>query len=322
MMKNRQNINWDLAARVYSGEASQKEVNDFEKWLEKTDHKAEWIKISESLNKVDHALLSDRVDVNQAWDSVRNKTIGQNKAGIRMLYVGYVAAAACIIVAIMLFLNPFQENVVDDSLVLAQSENLIEQIDLNDGSVIDLNRNSSIEYPKSFASGSRLVSLKGEAFFDIAADKTRPFVVNTNQIQIKVVGTSFNVKAFPDANLNEVNVSSGIVEVSSLSNPNNKVVLNAGDKAVFNAEDHSLVKKQVSSNNFMAWKTKEFEFKRDKLTQAIALIEEVYDVTIEIPVGFDVEDNVISSTFDKYTIEHIIIVLNGLYGVDFQYQEN
>ncbi|GAF05145.1 FecR family protein [Saccharicrinis fermentans] len=322
MMNDKLHINWDLAAKVYSGEASQDEVRDFEKWMEEGSHRNEWRQISDNLHMVDHTLVGNSVDLHKAWDDVRAKTLGKQKRYVHLVYAAYGAAVACVIALLILFVNPFSNDVGNSKLITAKSDEAIEIISLNDGSVIDLNRNSSIEYLQSFGKDDRSVSLYGEAFFHVAADTTRPFVIHTSQIQIKVVGTSFNVKAFADALYTEVSVNSGEVEVSSLLNVNNQVVLRAGDRAVFNVKDHSLVKMQVDNDNYMAWKTKKFVFKRDKLAEAIVLIEEVYDVTIEIPEGLDVENHVISSTFDRYDIAHVMDVLNELYGVDFHYHKN
>ncbi len=322
MMKNKQNnIDWDLAARVYSGEASQIEVTEFEMWLKYPENRHEWNKISESLNKVDHALVSEKVDIESAWKTVRNKTT-KTKASTNQPRIRYFAIAASIIVAVILFLNQSDNTPIKNNNIISQSYNTIEQVNLEDGSVISLNRNSSIEYPHTFTNNSRLVSLKGEAFFNVAADKNHPFIISTDQIKIKVIGTSFNVKAFPKTNQNEVSVNSGSVEVSSLSNTNKKIILHKGDKAIFNVADNSLVKMQLSDNNYKAWKTKEFAFRNEKLFDAIILIEEVYNVTIQIPENFIVENKKISTTFDKFTIEHIIAVLDGIYGVHFRFKEN
>ncbi len=321
MKEEIKDINWEQAARVYSGEASNDERRHFELWLALNENQIEWDNISKSMRGVDSSLISEKVDVEQAWRKIKPITVNKNNRTIRMFRAGIVAAAASVIIAVVMFLNPFEKTASPDQLMVAETSNTIEQLDLNDGSLIDLNRNSNIRYPSSFALDQRALTLSGEAFFNVASDKNRPFIISTQQIQIKVIGTTFNVKALPNDNRTEVSVHEGSVSVSSMLNPNNSMMLTAGDKAIFNAEDNSWVKMQLTNNNYIAWKTKEIAFKNDELPFAIALIEEVYNVKINAPNGFETDSKMITTTFDKYTIEHIVMVLNGIYGVEFTYQK-
>ncbi len=321
MKKETKDMNWELAARVFSGEASEEERSRFELWLAIDDNRMEWNNIAKRMREVDSTLIADKVDVDRAWRRIKPITVSKNNRAIRLFRAGAVAAAASVIIAVVMYLNPSDKIVSPEQFRVAQTSNAIEQLDLNDGSLIDLNRNSSIRYPSSFASEQRALTLSGEAFFDVASDKDRPFVISTQQIQIKVIGTAFNVKALPNASLSEVSVHEGIVSVSSMLDPNNSLMLTAGDKAIFNAEDNTWVKMQLANNNYIAWKTKKISFKNEKLPDAIALIEEVYNVHLSTPNGFDANNKMITTTFDKYTIEHIVMVLNGIYGVEFTYQK-
>ncbi len=318
-MKNIKNINWELAARVYSGEASKQEMETFDIWLQDPQNKLEWEDLLNGLGKVDHALLAEKVDVEHAWQNVKENTFKSNNGVVKWLRTGYIAAAASVIIAIVIYLAPNSSSKKD--YLISYTQNSIEQLNLKDGSVIDLNRNSTIEYPNKFTSKERNVLLKGEAFFNVTADEKRPFIVNTSKIQIRVLGTSFNVRAFPNSNFNEVNVNSGIVEVIDLADLNNKVVLKAGDKAIFDSKNNSLVKMVLDDVNYMAWRTKEFSFKNDSLAQAINLIEEVYQISVIIPHGFEVSNYMLSATFDDISIDHIMSVLNGIYGVEFHYKK-
>ena len=322
-MKNSQNnIDWDLAARVYSGEATKAEATKFAQWTESSEHKAEWEEITQKLEQVDLALVKEKVDTNKAWLQVKDKTINKNKSVYRTLKAGYVAAAASIVIAVTLFLNPFNSTNTGNKLLTAFSSDNIEVIDLNDGSKVDLNRNSSIEYPSSFKTDTRLVTLKGEAFFDVAADKDKPFIIDAGDLHIKVVGTTFNVKAYPKSHLKAVTVKSGIVEVTTLVGKRQHVILKAGDKAVFDTNNNSLVKRQILNNNDMAWKTKEIAFENENLSEALLLIEEVYNVSIKVPETFDVSNTKINATFHKNDIDFIIDVIEKTYAIDLIVSES
>ncbi|WP_142533680.1 FecR family protein [Saccharicrinis carchari] len=322
MSKINTSMDWELAARIFSGEASKAERNNFKEWLKHEENLAEWNDICKNMSEVEFALLSQKIDVEQAWYNVKQKTKLPDNRSIRIWRTGIVAAAASVIIAVIMFLNPSDKTTAPANFALSQTSDSIQQVGLDDGSRIDLNRNSSIQYPSLFAKDKRYVTLSGEAFFDIAADRNRPFIINTQQIKISVVGTAFNVKALPNASLNEVCVREGKVLVSSLLHPHNSVELAAGDKAIFNMADNSLTKMKLTNNNYIAWKTREITFKNEKLIDAITLIEEVYNVSVIVPEKFEMGNKKITATFDKYTIDHIMRVFGGIYGDDFEYRHN
>jgi ferric-dicitrate binding protein FerR (iron transport regulator) len=96
--------------------------------------------------------------------------------------------------------------------ITAHADNKILKDTLPDGSVITLNKNASLVYPEKFKGDTRSVSLTGEAFFEISPNKEKPFVIGVNDVMVKVVGTSFNIRS--SRGTTEVIVESGIVQVT------------------------------------------------------------------------------------------------------------
>ncbi|MFT6359951.1 MAG: transmembrane sensor [Cyclobacteriaceae bacterium] len=88
---------------------------------------------------------------------------------------------------------------------------------LSDGTVVKLNSDSKLKFPKNFSDDIREVYFEGEAFFDVAKDASRPFIIKTNDLQVKVLGTSFNVKSFEEDNLVQIGVVTGRVSVQLIS---------------------------------------------------------------------------------------------------------
>lgn len=316
-MNKEQHINWNIAGRILSGEASDKESETFNIWLSKNKNQNEWESILKEMKNIDIALTHEKVDINKAWSNVSQR-IKQKKPN-KNIYFTISAIAASIIIILTLFLNPNQT--LTTALQTVQTINSIEQIKLLDGSQIDINRNSTLSYPENFSANMRTVALTGEAFFEVNRDKERPFIIETNAIKVKVLGTSFNIKAYSNS-LNEVIVKTGRVEVSMINGSTKPLILNAGDKATFSITNNSLVKVENKNKNFLSWKTKEIQFKNDKLSDAIKLIEEVYNVAINIPDDINAEKLTISATFDKITIEHILNTINKIHGIDLSYFPN
>jgi len=108
---------------------------------------------------------------------------------------------------------------------------------LPDGTVVWLNAGSRINYEKNFGATRRAVTLTGEAFFDVAPNASKPFVIHTARIDIRVLGTSFNVKSYPTDKTTETTLIHGSIEVSIHNRPSDKIVLKPNEKLVVNNED-------------------------------------------------------------------------------------
>jgi hypothetical protein len=106
------------------------------------------------------------------------------------------------------------------------------QIQLPDGSVVRLNSSSSLTYDKNFGKNIREVNLTGEAFFDVTKDSSHPFIIHTNVIDIKVLGTAFNVRSYPNDANTETSLIRGKVEVTVKNRANEKIYLEPNEKLV------------------------------------------------------------------------------------------
>ena len=99
--------------------------------------------------------------------------------------------------------------------IISTPNQVINEYTLPDGSVVALNSNSKLVFPKQFNGDTREVTIEGEAFFDVKPNPEKPFIINAGKAQIKVVGTSFNVSAYPETETLEVVVKTGKVQVIS-----------------------------------------------------------------------------------------------------------
>lgn len=115
---------------------------------------------------------------------------------------------------------------------------------LPDGTVVWLNAGSRINYEKSFGVTQRIVTLTGEAFFDVAPNASKPFVIHTARIDIRVLGTSFNVKSYPADKTTETTLIRGSIEVSIHNRPSDKIVLKPNEKLVVGNEDSARLNKE------------------------------------------------------------------------------
>lgn len=152
---------------------------------------------------------------------------------------------------------------------------------LADGSRVWLGNVSSVRYPKNFQTGKREVLLKGQAFFEIVPDATRPFLVRTDELDIRVLGTSFDVKSYPGDHEQTITVASGKVAVQPVQNKQQWIV-ESGQQVVYETATKSGGKRVADLAVMLAWKGGELVFKEQSLREIAIQLERWYGVEIEI----------------------------------------
>ena len=269
-------------------------------------------------------------DTDMAWDQIkskRNTNVREDK-GSRIITLNTLKYAASILIVLLgswFFYNSQKTN----SVLLSELEATNQTIEKNleDGSTITLNQNSSISYPESFDKKERKVSLKGEAYFDITSNPEQPFLITTQNATIKVLGTSFNVDSRNDGDSIVVTVDTGKVLFSV---GNQQEMLLKGNMGVYVKNSQRLYQRPSDVDlTYDFWRTKRLVFNHTKLSEAIDAINQVYQKkivlsgenfsTCKISVEFIDEEladiiDVISSTLNLEVIEengHYVLKGNG-----------
>lgn len=152
-----------------------------------------------------------------------------------------------------------------------------DNISLPDGSIVMLNAGSELSYKENFGEDSREVSLKGEGFFEVVHSPTLPFIVNTGKVKTKVLGTSFNVRAFPGENV-KVTVARGLVEVAS----DNRIYgqVKPDHQITIDSQTDEFVSGGINSKNETAWKDRMLILKDVTMQEAARLISERFSVDV------------------------------------------
>ena len=131
------------------------------------------------------------------------------------------------------------------------------ELQLSDGTIVHLNSGTTLKYPVKFITGeNRQVFLDGEAFFDVAKDKTHPFVVNANNLNVRVLGTHFNVSNYPEDKLTDVVLvegSVGLYTANEKFNAEKNTVLKPGFKGSFSKTDNHISTKAVVTDVYTSW---------------------------------------------------------------------
>lgn len=149
---------------------------------------------------------------------------------------------------------------------------------LADGTKVWMNAESELRYPQIFTGSKREVWLKGEAYFEVAADASKPFIVETAGQRIEVLGTQFNVNAYPTEEKSAVTLVEGKVKVAVTGQVSQ--TLRPGQQSVLKSEH--LAVRDVNVDDYIAWKNDEFMFNEESLTEAVHRIGRWYDLDIDV----------------------------------------
>jgi ferric-dicitrate binding protein FerR (iron transport regulator) len=185
---------------------------------------------------------------------------------------------------------------------------------LPDGSRIKLNADSRLSFPKVFDQHSREVTLEGEAYFEVAHDAAKPFVVHTSYGSTKVLGTSFNIKAHPGKDT-EITLVEGSVNVSSRQGP--EVMLSPGQQARIVSGSQRITTRSVDVAQYIAWKNNTLYFNRVTLKEALAAMEPWYDVRFKV-ANPALERCILTAQYQDEPIENVLQSLKFLLKVDFK----
>lgn len=188
---------------------------------------------------------------------------------------------------------------------------------LPDGTKVSLNSGSVLEFPDYFMSEERVVNLKGEAFFDVVKSDGRPFIVNTDKLSIKVLGTKFNVKSYEDENNTYATLLEGKIELST--NKDQKAI-HPGEQVVFDKKSTILDVKEIDTEPIVAWVDDMFYFDRTPLDDIMRSLSRWYGVDIRYADDdSNVKNIVYSGKVKMYTHpEDILRKFEKIGGVKFE----
>ena len=182
---------------------------------------------------------------------------------------------------------------------------------LADGTTVQLNSGSKLLFPNKFAGQSRDVILSGEAFFDVTTNPEKPFIVHTNSVDVKVFGTAFNLKAFPDSREVSATLVHGKVAVGRVIDGGFKqlAVLNPSQRAVCNLDNNEIrVYDLQDLDKFIGWKDGKLVFSNDPIQELAEKLGVWYNVTVKIG-NEALKYHRFTATFTEEPIEQVLDLL-------------
>ena len=228
--------------------------------------------------------------------------------------------AAIFIVAIGLF---YLFSHKSQEMKMLSTSNQITTDTLNDGTLISLNKRSTLKYPEKFRK-QRKVILEGEAFFEVNPDKNKPFIVDCGKAKVVVCGTSFNVEAYPGKNI-IVTVKTGEVYLAKNETPTENIskssIIKEGQKGVFSLSEDNIQIEENDHLNFLSWKDGVLIFKDAKLAEVAKVLEEHFEVEIKIN-DKKISGRRLTADFDNMELLTILEIIKTTLGIDYRIDNN
>ncbi|MEQ6118014.1 FecR domain-containing protein [Reichenbachiella sp. MALMAid0571] len=230
-------------------------------------------------------------------------------------YAGKIAAVLIIGVLIGIFVQKYLPELNDGGtieisrkIIKANPSGQKSTVFLSDGSKVILNSESKIEYERNFGNGKREITLTGEAFFEVAKDKSRPFTVTTGTITTTALGTSFNIRAYENSAEIEISLATGKVRVDDigLKSTGKETYLSPGEKAHYSMKNGLMVKSEFNIRKTLAWKEGVLYFQNDTLEDILQNLERWYGVEIHVLRAPAQPKSHFSGEFNNQSLETVL----------------
>lgn len=312
----------DLISRYFAGEATPAEIQELSGWIEEsTENRKIFDDYKKAWELVEQSMLDQKIDLDAEWSTLgarmkdpsafsATKVIPMvQEAGNRGSRNMMWKIAASVIVLLVSAAALFYYYSLPTMVTVTADAGTIEKV-LPDGSIITLNKGASIEYPEEFDGKTRPVKLSGEAYFNVAHNKAKPFIVTGENVKVEVLGTTFNLNTHNSEGNLCVVLSSGKVSLCFTDRSADKIILLPGEKAEVATQSHHIIKSVNPDPNYMAWKTGHIVFDNVPLAGIINTLNSIYHTKI-ILSDAGIGNCRVTATFDQQPVASILKVLKG-----------
>ena len=333
----KEHLSIELLERYINGECTDAEAALVKQWYQSFDQDAGY---TPTLNVSQQKELEEKIynSILNHIDIVNEQEVPVVNKRNTWLWIGSVAAV--LLVAIMLGLyrraskdnkDTFTDN-QQEIVVITNNSHRIYKSKLPDSTMVWLNPNAQLKYPKVFSASARMVSMSGECFFEVSKNPARPFIISSHSIITKVWGTSFRVRDNDQSNVADVAVVTGKVSVSiktkqSINNTqlniaNGDVMLYPHQKAVYSAHDHTL-KPIIKSDErtLKIWNHENLLFDNKLMKDIVPALNARYKTHIVV-VNEKLNHYMLNADFTGFNLPDVLEALNKSLSIDYEIKNN
>jgi len=308
---------WDLMAKYLAKECSDNERTELLSWVnENIENEILFFETQKNWEILNFKNTMKEVNIDNAWEKVKSRIQNDNELKINIertkvfhlsTFMKYAALGLLLIgvgfVSSRIYKNSIEKNSIIEYLATNTDKN---EVILSDGTIINLYPNSKLMYQKQFETNERKVKLVGEAYFNVTKNPEKPFIIEVQNTEVKVLGTSFNINSNLAEQQVEVFVESGLVQVTKKNGQEESVLIYPGD--LVTVSKNSIHQAKNTNINIVSWKTKQIVFKEESLNNVISTLNKAYKTNIIC------NDTVIlnlkfTTTFRNQTLDSVLSVI-------------
>ena len=202
-------------------------------------------------------------------------------------------------------------------MLIARADNAVQMVTLPDGTKVWLNQSTTLTYPRQFSSKERNVHLEGEAYFEVTKNRQKPFIVESQSMRVRVLGTIFNFKSSKDCRITEASLIEGEIEVKGQKDEG-MVILLPGQKAELNKTTGRLMVKQVNVRMDAAWHDGLIPFEQADIFEIAQTLERFYDVKIILSPDIKADKTYSGVLKKKDTIDAVLKSLTNSIPINYK----
>lgn len=260
-------------------------------------------------------LLSGQYTADATWPRIE-QAIKPKK-----IYHSLIKYAAAITVLIIVASGIYHLNKIPENVYVSTSYGERKQITLPDGSTVILNSLSSVSYPENIHKGKkREIKLDGEAYFDVAKDRKKPFIVKASEIDIRVLGTKFNVSAYKNDEYIITSLYEGAVAITF--GAENSIQLKPDKQAVYHKKTDTIELSEITDENQSAWISDSMYFENIPLKDIFKILERERDITFSVSAEINKELKLTAKFNKNESVEEILEYLSQSGNFTFEKKDN
>ena len=308
-----------LLVRYFSGNISPEEARKVETWIALSEENAKVARQIQLLSLAsDSTSIEKRIDIDKAHGAL-SRRIRKDKAKGVFRWVERVAAVLLIPVSMAFFYEmSFKGDAEVQILEARTNPGMTTKLSLSDGTVVNLNSGSTLKYPNTFTGDVRSVQLEGEAFFDVAKDIHKKFVVTTTDGQkVEVHGTSFNLEAFPTDSITTTTLLTGSVTFISGDHACNMFPF---QKLVYDRRTGRMTIRHTEGDTETSWKEGKIVFNDTPFNEVLRVLSKRYNVQFIVDTK-KYDDDAFTGSFTTQHIGQVLTVFKASSGVRWKYEE-
>lgn len=315
----------DLLQRYISGKIGSDEFFELQKYINHTPDKDLIFLLQQQWeNKNPHTTLNKQ-DIEKVIGYIKQETAPRKISAMLRFKWSRVGVAVLFLLLIGLSIHLYlgkQEYVrlgKRDFVMRTGKGERVSMI-LPDGSHVRLNSESVLSHQQNFGHNDRCISFTGEGYFEVAKDVEKQFVIHTQYLNVKVLGTTFNLSVYEEDKKMELALISGMVEVSTNHEPVQTAQLYPNEKALFDTQTKQLTITKSFNQDETAWIENKLVFRSEPLKDVLRQIGRRYGVTIEMEIA-ELEQDRYTGVFDE-DIEKVLSTLKEHYGFEYKIDKN